>query len=179
MLFDESCIMMIFGGFDQSKKQEFVDDFFMVCLLLFVGDDVYDFWWRLDMFVDIDIDNGQVNEKCEVFGLWELNDFCMIFECNSGEFLGNDYFIDFFVEVNVRLISNGIGQEKEDKVVLSGEKKNSGKNSEVCKFRILVRIRGEVMFKSVKKLVVVSRIMVQKNKFEKVIIYFINEELVQ
>nr|VDC76615.1 unnamed protein product [Brassica rapa] len=167
MSFDESCIMMTSGGSDQSKKQEFVDDSFMVRSSSLAGDDVYDSRWRPDMSADIDIDNGQANEKREVSGSWEPNDLCMIPERNSGEFLGNDHSIDFSVEANARLTSNGTGQEKEDKTVSSGEKKNNGKNPEARKSRTPVRTRGEAMSKSVKKPVAASRTMAQKNKFEK------------
>ncbi|KAH0942977.1 hypothetical protein HID58_002614 [Brassica napus] len=135
MSFDESCIMMTSGGSDQSKKREFVDDSFMVRSSSLAGDDVYDSRWRPDMSADIDIDNGQANEKREVSGSWEPNDLCMIPERNSGEFLGNDHSIDFSVEANARLTSNGTGQEKEDKTVSSGEKKNNGKNPEARKSR--------------------------------------------
>ncbi|KAJ0254623.1 Disease resistance protein [Hirschfeldia incana] len=168
MSFDESCMMMTSGGSDQSKKQEFVDDSFMVrSSSLTTGDDVYDSRWRPDMSADIDIGNGQANEKREVASSWEPSDLCMIPERNSGEFLANDHSIDFSVEANARLTSNGTAQEKEDKTVSSGAKKTNGKNPEARKSRTPVRNRGETMSKSVKKPVAASRTMAQKNKFEK------------
>ncbi|KAG2317191.1 hypothetical protein Bca4012_068098 [Brassica carinata] len=168
MSFDESFMMMTSGGgSDQSKKQEFVDDSFMVHSSSLTGDDVYDSRWRPDMSADIDIDNGQANEKREMSGSWEPNDLCMIPERNSREFLANDHSIDFSVEANARLTSNGTAQEKEEKAVSSGEKKNNGKKPEARKSRTPVRTRGESMSKSVKKPVAASRTMAQKNKFEK------------
>lgn len=182
MSFDESLMVTSGGGSDQSKKQEFVDDSFMVHSSRHTGDDVYDSRWRPDMSADIDVDNGQANEKRETSGSWEPNDLCMIPERDSGEFLDNDHSIDFSVEANARLTSNGTAQEKEDKTVSSGEKKTNGKNPEARKSRTPVRNRGETMSKSVKKPVAASRTMAQKNKFEKVTtIFFIiatNEELV-
>ncbi|KAF8093342.1 hypothetical protein N665_0384s0028 [Sinapis alba] len=163
--FDESFMMTSRGFSEQSKKQEFVDDSFMVhSSSLTTGDDVYDSRWRPDMSADIDIDNGQANEKREMSGSWEPNDLCMIPERNTGEFLANDQSIDFSVEANAKLTSNGTVQEKEDKTVSSGEKK---KNPEARKSRTPVRNRGETMSKSVKKPVAASRTMAQKNKFEK------------
>ncbi|KAF8114190.1 hypothetical protein N665_0040s0045 [Sinapis alba] len=166
MSFDESCIMTS-GGSDQGKKQEFVDDSFMVHSSSLTGDDVYDSRWRPDMSADIDIDNGQGNEKREMSGSWEPNDLCMIPERNSGDSFVNDHSIDFSAEANARLSSNGTAQEKEDKTVSSGEKKNNGKNPEARKSRTPVRSRAETMSKSVKKPVAASRTMAQKNKFEK------------
>ncbi|KAJ4887347.1 hypothetical protein Rs2_27095 [Raphanus sativus] len=167
MSFDESLMVTSGGGSDQSKKQEFVDDSFMVHSSRHTGDDVYDSRWRPDMSADIDVDNGQANEKREVSGSWEPNDLCMIPERDSGEFLDNDHSIDFSVEANARLTSNGTAQEKEEKTVSSGEKKTNGKNPEARKSRTPVRNRGETMSKSVKKPVAASRTMAQKNKFEK------------
>ncbi|KAL0736914.1 hypothetical protein Bca4012_013124 [Brassica carinata] len=167
MSFDESCIMTSGGGSDQSKKQEFVDDSFMVHSSSLTGDDVYDSRWRPDMSADIDIDNGQANEKREMSGSWEPSDLCMIPERNSGDSFVNDHSIDFSAEANARLSSNGTAQEKEDNTVLSGEKKNNGKNPEARKSRPPVRSRGETISKSVKKPVAASRTMAQKNKFEK------------
>ncbi|ESQ29347.1 hypothetical protein EUTSA_v10023296mg [Eutrema salsugineum] len=170
--FDESCILTSQGS-DKSKKQEFVDDSFMVHSSSLTGDDLYDSRWRPDMSADIvlasDIENGQANEKREMSGSWEPNDLCMILERHSGDSLANnDYSIDFSVEANARLSSNGTAQEKEDKTVSSGEKKNSAKNPETRKSRTPSRTRAETMSKTVKKPTVASRTMAQKNKFEKV-----------
>ncbi|CAH8390266.1 unnamed protein product [Eruca vesicaria subsp. sativa] len=166
MSFDESCIMTS-GGSDQIKKQEFVDDSFMVHSSSLTSDDVYDSRWRPDMSADIDIDNGQANEKREMSGSWEPDDLCMIPERDSGDSLVNDHSIDFSAEVNARLSSNGTAQEKEDKTVSSSEKKNNGKNPEARKSRTPIRNRGEAMSKTVKKPVAASRTMAQKSKFEK------------
>ncbi|CAH8387341.1 unnamed protein product [Eruca vesicaria subsp. sativa] len=163
MSFDESCIMTTSGGSDQSKKQEFVDDSFMVHSSSLTGEDVYDSRWRPE---DVGIDNGHAtNEKREMSGSWEPNDLCMIPERSSGDSLANDHYIDFSAEVNARLSSNGTtAQEKEDKTVSSVEKK---KNPEARKTRTPARSRGETTSNTVKKPVAASRTMAQKNKFEK------------
>lgn len=170
--FDGNCLLTSEGS-DKSKKQEFVDDSFMVRSSSLAGDDLYDSRWRPDMSADIalssDIENGQANDKREMSGSWEPNDLCMILERNSGDSLANnDYSIDFSVEANARLSSNGTAEEKEDKTVSSGEKKNSAKNPETRKSRTPVRTRAETMSKTAKKPTVASRTMAQKNKFEKV-----------
>uniref|UniRef100_A0A1J3IVX0 COP1-interacting protein 7 n=1 Tax=Noccaea caerulescens TaxID=107243 RepID=A0A1J3IVX0_NOCCA len=166
MSFDESCILTSEGSDHKSRKQEFVDDSFMVHSSSLTGDDLYDSRWRPDMSADIalasDVENGQANEKR---GSWEPNDLCMILERNSGDSLANnDYSIDFSAEANARLSSNGTtAQEKEEKTVSSGEKKNP----EARKSRTPIRTRGETMSKTAKKPTVANRTMAQKNKFEK------------
>ncbi|KAL1210778.1 COP1-interacting protein 7 [Cardamine amara subsp. amara] len=166
MSFDDSVLTS--EGSDKYKKQEFVDDSFMVHSSSLAVDDLYDSRWRPDMAADIalasDIDNGHANEKRDS---WEPSDLCMIIERNSGDSLANDYSIDFSAEVNARLSSNGTSQEKEDKGVPSGEKKSNVKNPETRKSRTPSRSRAETMSKTVKKPTVASRTMAQKNKFEK------------
>ncbi|KFK26324.1 hypothetical protein AALP_AA8G232800 [Arabis alpina] len=156
---------------DKNKKQEFGDDSFMVHSSSIAGDDLYDSRWRPDMAADIalstEVENGQANEKREMSGSWEPNDLCMILERNSGDSLANDYSIDFSAEANARLSSNGTAQEKEDKTVANGEKKNNTKNPETRKSKTPSRTRAETMSKTVKKPTVASRTMAQKNKFEK------------
>ncbi|KAG7650159.1 hypothetical protein AtNW77_Chr1g0060521 [Arabidopsis thaliana] len=163
MSFDDSILTS--QGSDKSKKQEFVDDSFMVHSSSLAADDLYDSRWRPDMAADIvlasDVDNGHANEKHDS---WEPNDLCMIPERNSGDSLANDYSIDFSAEANARLSSNGTAQEKEDK---SGEKKNNVKNPETRKSKTPSRTRAETMSKTAKKPTVASRTMAQKNKFEK------------
>ncbi|CAN8240915.1 unnamed protein product [Cochlearia groenlandica] len=163
--FDENSI----STSDKSKKQEFVDDSFMVHSTSLTVDDLYDSRWRPDMSADIalasDIGNGQANQKqLEMSGSWEPNDLCMILERDSRDSLGNDHSIDFSVEANARLSSNETAQESEDK---SGEKKTVAKNTETRKSKTPSRTRGETMSKTVKKPTVASRTMAQKNKFEK------------
>ncbi|KAL1196214.1 COP1-interacting protein 7 [Cardamine amara subsp. amara] len=166
MSFDDSVLTS--EGSDKYKKQEFVDDSFMVHSSSLAVDDLYDSRWRPDMAADIalasDIDNGHANEKRDS---WEPSDLCMIIERNSGDSLANDYSIDFSAEANARLSSNGTSQEKEDKGVPSGEKKSNVKNPETRKSRTPSRSRAETMSKTVKKPTVASRTMAQKNKFEK------------
>lgn len=168
MSFDDSNLMTSEGS-DKCKKQEFVDDSFMVHSSSLAADDLYDSRWRPDMAADIalasDIDNVHAIEKRDS---WEPNDLCMIPERDSGDSLANDYSIDFSAEVNARLSSNGTAQEKEEKSVPSGEKKSNVKNPETRKSRTLSRIRAETMSKTAKKPTVASRTMAQKNKFEKV-----------
>lgn len=167
MSFDDSILTSEVS--DEIKKQEFVDDSFMVHSSSLAADDLYDSRWRPDMAADIalasDVDNGHANEKRDS---WEPNDLCMIPERNSGDSLANDYSIDFTAEANARLSSNGTAQEKEDKSVSSGEKKNNVKNPETRKSRTPSRTRAETMSKTAKKPTVASRTMAQKNKFEKV-----------
>ncbi|XP_010473310.1 PREDICTED: uncharacterized protein LOC104752776 isoform X2 [Camelina sativa] len=166
MSFDDSILTSQVS--EKSKKQEFVDDSFMVHSSSLATDDLYDSRWRPDMAADIalasDIDNGHTNEKRDS---WEPNDLCMIPERNSGDSLANDYSIDFSAEANARLSSNGTAQEKEDKIVSSGEKKTTVKNPEARKSRTPSRTRAEAMSKTAKKPTLVSRTMAQKNKFEK------------
>ncbi|CAH2047849.1 unnamed protein product [Thlaspi arvense] len=167
MSFDESCVLTS-GGSDQSKKQEFVDDSFMVHSSSLTTDDLYDSRWRPDMSADIALASSDMEEKREMSGSWEPNDLCMILERNSGDSLANDHSIDFSVEANARLSSNGTAQEKEDKTIVSnGEKKSNAKNPETRKSRTPSRTRAEAMSKTVKKPTVASRTMAQKNKFEK------------
>ncbi|XP_010430101.1 PREDICTED: uncharacterized protein LOC104714439 isoform X2 [Camelina sativa] len=166
MSFDDSILTSQVS--EKSKKQEFVDDSFMVHSSSLATDDLYDSRWRPDMAADIalasDIDNGHTNEKRDS---WEPSDLCMIPERNSGDSLANDYSIDFSAEANARLSSNGTAQEKEDKIVSSGEKKPNVKNPEARKSRTPSRTRAETMSKTAKKPTLVSRTMAQKNKFEK------------
>ncbi|XP_010418058.1 PREDICTED: uncharacterized protein LOC104703699 [Camelina sativa] len=166
MSFDDSILTSQVS--EKSKKQEFVDDSFMVHSSSLATDDLYDSRWRPDMAADIalasDIDNGHTNEKRDS---WEPNDLCMIPERNSGDSLANDYSIDFSAEANARLSSNGTAQEKEDKIVSSAEKKTTVKNPDARKSRTPSRTRAETMSKTAKKPTLVSRTMAQKNKFEK------------
>ncbi|EOA33652.1 hypothetical protein CARUB_v10019822mg [Capsella rubella] len=167
MSFDDSILTSEVS--DKSKRQDFVDDSFMVHSSSLAADDLYDSRWRPDMAADIvlasDNDNGHANEKRDS---WEPNDLCMIPERNSGDSLAHDYSIDFSAEANARLSINGTAQEKEDKSVSSGEKKTNVKNPEARKSRTPSRTRAETLSKTAKKPTVASRTMAQKNKFEKV-----------